>query len=276
MTSARTLVVSVLGVVLLAAPVVCAQQYIEPSEASVILQPRPAIQELKLQPQRFLGFSLQSDPVSVPSVGTRDLSRYRQFKFGMDVFAIAKQAGLEASKAQVIHQRPAVIQEMKWEPQISPDHSPQADSVKTIYFSFYNGKLFRMVVNYDRYRTEGLTDEDMIEALSANYGPATRPEAKIILFSTFQVYNDSEKVMARWEDSQYSYNLYRSSYQPTFGILVFSKQLDSLAQTAIVESIRLDEQEAPQREAIRQKKIDEANRVADEKARLVNRATFRP
>ena len=133
-----------------------------------------------------------------------------------------------------------------------------------------------MVVNYDRHRTEGLTDEDMVEAISAKYGTATRPEAKIILFSSFHVYNDSEKVIARWEDSQYSFNLFRSSYQPTFGMLVFSKQLDGAARAAIVEAIRLDEQEAPQREIEAQKRQEEENRAAQEKARLANRVGFRP
>src|SRR5213593_480308 len=116
----------------------------------------------------------------------------------------------------------------------------------------------------------------MVEAISAKYGTATRPEAKIILFSSFQVYNDSEKVIARWEDSEYSFNLFRSSYQPTFGMLVFSKPLDASARAAAVEAIRLDEQEAPQREIERQKKQDEENRAAQEKARPVNKVNFRP
>ena len=133
-----------------------------------------------------------------------------------------------------------------------------------------------MVVNYDQHRTDGLTDEDMVEAISARYGTATRPDAKIILFSSFQVYNDSEKVIARWEDSQYSFNLFRSSYQPTFGILVLSKRLDTMAGAAIVEAIRLDEQEAPQRETERQKKRDDEDHAAQEKARLVNKPNFRP
>ena len=133
-----------------------------------------------------------------------------------------------------------------------------------------------MVVNYDRYRTEGLTDEDMVEAISAKYGTATRPADKIILFSSFQVYNDSENVIARWEDSEYSFNLFRSSYQPTFGMLVFSKRLDPLAGKAIIEAIRLDEREAPQREIERQKKQAEENRAALEKARLMNKPNFRP
>ncbi len=94
------------------------------------------------------------------------------------------------------------------------------------------------------------------------------------MFSSFQVYNDSEKVIARWEDSRYSFNLFRSSYQPKFGMLAFSKRLDALARTAIVEATRLDEQEAPQREIERQKKQAEEDHAAQEKARLVNKATF--
>jgi hypothetical protein len=59
-------------------------------------------------------------------------------------------------------------------------------------------------------------------------------------------------------------------------MLVFSKRLDPLAQAAIIEAIRLDEQEAPQREIERQKKQDEENRAVQEKARLVNKVAFRP
>jgi septin family protein len=133
-----------------------------------------------------------------------------------------------------------------------------------------------MVVIYDRYKTEELTDQDMVEAISARYGTASRPDATVILFSTFQVYDDSEKVIARWENAQYSFNLFRSSYQPTFGMLIFSKRLDILAQEAIAEAIRLDEQEDPQREIERQKIQGEANQAAQEKARLANKTNFRP
>ena len=215
---------------------------------------------------------------STPLVYAQDLSRYREFQFGMNLVAVAKQTDVKPSEATVIHQRPAVIQELEWRPQRFVASAPQAEPVKEILFSFYNGELFRMLVNYDQHKTEGLTDEDMVEAISAKYGVATRPAAKItlLLSSSFHVYNDSEKVIARWEDSQYSFNLFRSSYQPTFGMLVFSKSLDGVARAAIVEATRLDEQEAPQREIERQKKQDEDDRAAQEKARPGNKVNFRP
>jgi hypothetical protein len=205
----------------------------------------------------------------------QDLSRYRGYQFGMNLGTAAKQAGMNLAEAKTLHQRPAVIQELWWQRSFGGS-SPQTDPVREIIFSFYNGDLFRMVVNYDRYRTEGLTDEDMIEAISVQYGIAARPVATIVLFSSSQIYNDHEKVIARWEDSQYSYNLYRSSNQPTFGMLIFSKRLDALAQAAIIEAMRLDDQEAPQREREHQQKEEEERLAAVAKARLVNKANIQP
>jgi hypothetical protein len=270
---AHNVVISVSWALLSAAPWIYAQD-VKPTEARLLLQPPPAIQELRLQPQRLLGFPLGADPVSALLVDAADLSRYRGFQFGMDLLAVAKQVDMEPSEAKVIHQRPALIQELNWQPQLSRTSS-QADPVRAIFFSFYNGELFRIVVNYDRYKTDGLTTVDVVEALSAKYGTATKPAAEVI-FSSSQVYNDSEVVIARWEDSQYSFNLFRSSYQPTFGIVGFSKRLDALARVAIAEAIRLDEQEAPQREIERQKKQDDEKLAAQEKARVANKPNFRP
>jgi hypothetical protein len=210
-----------------------------------------------------------------PLIYAQDLSRYREFQLGMNLLSVAKQIDARPSEVRVIHQRPAVIQELEWRPRHALASSPEASSINEVLFSFYNGELFRIVVHYDPYWTQGLTNGDMVEAISATYGTATRPAAKIISFSSSQGYNDSEKVMARWEDSQYSFNLFRSTHQPTFGMVVFSKRLDALARLAIVETIRLDEQEAPQREIERERKEDQADRAAQEKARPANKAKFR-
>jgi hypothetical protein len=82
------------------------------------------------------------------------------------------------------------------------------------------------------------------------YGTAAKPDAEIILSSTHLlsdgeklISDRSEKVIARWEDSQYSFNLFQYSSEATFGLVVYSKRLDDLAQAAIVESIRLDQQD---------------------------------
>ena len=274
MISMRSMAITIAWAVLSTAPLVSAQD-VQPSVARLNLQP-PLIQELPLRLQRFSRLELTEAAPALPALVTsQDLSRYREFQFGMDLPAIAKLAGLEASDAKVIHQRPAVLQELNWRPLPSFSSSTQADSIRGVLFSFYNGQLFRMVVNYDRYKTEGLSTEDIVEAISARYGTATRPAAEIS-FPSSQVYDDSEVVIARWEDAQYSFNLFRSSYQPTFGMIAFSKSLDALARTAVAEAIRLDEQEAPQREIKLQKEQDAKDRAEDAKARLANKPNFRP
>ena len=58
-------------------------------------------------------------------------------------------------------------------------------------------------------------------------------------------------------------------------MIAFSKRLDALARAATAEAIRLDAQEAPQREIQRQHREDEKNRESLEKARQVNKSNFR-
>jgi hypothetical protein len=193
----------------------------------------------------------------------------------MNLPTIAKKVGLEPSAAKVIHARPALIQELNWQAPFSPRSSPQADPVGNIVFSFYNGELFRIVVNYDRSKTQGLTTEDLVEAISAKYGPAKKLASEITI-SLSEGFSHSEVVIARWEDPQYSFNLFRTSYNSTFGMIAFSKRVDALARAATIEAIRLDTQEAPQREIERQKKLEEENLAAEEKARLANKPNFRP
>ena len=222
---------------------------------------------------RILAISIPWALLSAPSLCAGDLSRYHEFQLGMNLPAVVKLVGMSSSGLKVIHQRPELIQELDWQPKRYPGAFPDVEPVKSILFSFCSGELFRMVVTYDRYETEGLTTEDMIEAISANYGTATRPAADIIFPS---IYNESVKVIARWEDPQYSFNLVRSSYQPSFGMVVLFKRLDAVARAAIVEALRLDEQEAPQKELDRQSKQEEESRALQQKARLVNKPKFRP
>jgi hypothetical protein len=232
---------------------------------------------------RNLAISIFGSAFSAPLIYSQDLSGYRDFQFGANLLTIAKQLRLKPFEARTIHQRPAVIQELEWQAQGFLNSSPRSDSVKDILFSFYNGELFRIVVTYDPDRSEGMTAGDIVEVISAIYGTATRPVAEIIISSTY-LYHDgeksisdrSEKVIARWEDSQYSFNLFQFTSQATFGLVAYSKRLDALAQAAIIEAIRLDEQEAPQRETERQKKKDKENRAKQEKARQKNKAPFRP
>jgi len=88
-------------------------------------------------------------------------------------------------------------------------------------------------------------------------------------------YGDQEEVLARWEDSQYRFDLIRSSYGPSFRLVGLLKKLEAPVETALRDAKRLDDQEAPQREAARVASEEEAARAKLEKARVVNKPKFR-
>ena len=61
-------------------------------------------------------------------------------------------------------------------------------------------------------------------------------------------------MIVRWENSRYSFNLFRSSLSNTFGLVMFSKRLDAQAEAAIAKSLKMEGQEDPQKEIDRQGK----------------------
>ncbi len=202
-----------------------------------------------------------------------DLSKYRDFQLGTDLPTIAKQVDASPTQAKVIHSRPARIQELEWSPRpLGP--SSQTEPVKEVVFTFYDGELFRIVVNYDPYETEGMTAEDFVKAISATYGTAEKPSAPAKAMQS--PYGDQEEVVARWQDPQYCFDLIRASYGPGFRLIGVLKRLEAPAQAAITEATRLDDQEAPQRDAARIASEKEVERARLEKARLVNTPNFRP
>jgi len=213
-----------------------------------------------------------------PALRAQDPSAYRGFRLGMTVVAVATEAGISPTAAKVVFERPLLIQELEWQPPASAaatGAAPERDSVAQVLFGFCNGELYRIVVSYDPDRTEGLTEQDLVEALSAAYGPARTPIARIITSPTSQSYNDTEPVTARWEDARSSVNLFQGTYRSAFGLVIFSKKLAPLARAGIEEGKRLAQLDAPRREVAEQKARDETERVAHAKARTANKAAFR-
>ena len=220
---------------------------------------------------RRVVFSLVMILFSAPLIHGQDLSKYRSFSLGMSLVELSNQVDLKPLQTKLIHKHPAVIQELTWWPRESSGSSLEADTVWQVFFTFYNDELYRILVTYDRDATHGLTAEDMVQAISTKYGTATRPAGEIS-FPTNELYRSTQKVIARWEDSQYSINLVRSRFLNSFALVMFSKGLDAQADAAIAKSIKLEGQEDPQKEIDRQKK----ETVDLEAARQKNRKIFRP
>jgi len=188
---------------------------------------------------RSLGISLVVILLSAPFVRGQDLSKYRDFSLGMSLPKLSGQVDLRPLQTKLIQRHPAVIQELTCWPGGSSDYSRQTDSVRQIFFSFHNGELFRILVTYDHDATHGLTAEDMVQAISTKYGTPTRPVGEIS-FPTNELYRSTEKVIARWEDSQYSINLVRSRFLNSFALVMFSKRLDGEAEAAIAKSLKME------------------------------------
>ena len=226
---------------------------------------------------RALAISVFGVLLTAHPLHAQEISRYREVEMGSPLLSVAGLSGLTPADAKVIHQRPAIIQDLEWRLRSSVSGSTiQDDPVQDVVFSFYNDQLFRIVVNYDRDRTLGLTDTDLIEALSAVYGaPAVRTVAGPRASETSDKF-DEDMVVARWENAESSVALLRSAYPTPVRLVLLSKRLAGLARTATAAAVRLDDREAPQREVERVQKEADAARAAQGKARSANKAAFKP
>ena len=209
--------------------------------------------------------------LAAPLLRGQDLSKYRHFTFGMSLTRVLERTDQKMADAKVLHGRPALIQELTWWPPNLPGSSLRSDNVEQVLLSFYNAELYKIYVTYDRTSTEGLTAEDMVKSISAKYGPATSVKPGVNP-ATNERYDMKQKPVATWEDSQYSFNLVRSSSSGSFELVIYSKRLNAEAEVALAEAVKLEKQEEPQREAERQKK-----QTGDlEATRQKNQKSFHP
>jgi len=205
-------------------------------------------------------------------------AHYRDFQLGSTLASVAALTGVAASDAKTLHERPANLQELVWRrPYAGVSGTTGAtDPVQQIVFSFYNDQLYRLVIDYDRDRTQGLTDADIVEAISSMYGPTVKAPVKSTRPGAPPSDEDSGIRVAGWGNSEFTAVLYRSSYASGFKLTVTSVPLNALAHRAEVQALRLDEIDAPRRERARQKKETDDARAVQEKARLANKAAFIP
>jgi len=210
-------------------------------------------------------------------VRAENASAYRGFRLGMTVLAVATEAGIPPTAAKVVYQSPLLIEELEWRPSAAGTRGTPAtqDAVAQVLFDFCNGELYRIVVSYDPDRTAGLTDQDLVESLSAEYGPASTPIARIITSPAAEAYTNSETVTARWEDARASVNLFHGGYRSAFGLVIYSKSLAPAARAGIDQGRRFADLDAPRRELAEQKARDDIERAAHAKARAANKAAFR-
>src|SRR4030095_11297590 len=209
----------------------------------------------------------------IGQVSAQDPSSYRAYVLESSLDTVVAASGMRATDAKTLHERRAKIQQLQWRAPYASPRTAGADPVREVACTFFNSALYQIVVTYDRYRTEGLTNDDVIESLSSSYGT---PVLKTAIVRTGLPALLDAVVLAQWDNLASSLTLLRDTYSPEFQLILTSKALNAPARSAIREAIRLDALEAPQRE-LDQRKKDVAEASATRyKARSTNKAAFRP
>jgi hypothetical protein len=205
-------------------------------------------------------------------VSAQDLSRYRAYALDSSLDAILATSGAGAADAKVLHERPALIQELEWRAPYARSANELADPVRGIIFSFYDEALYQVFVSYDRDRTDGLSNSDIVASLTTTYGPP-------VLRSAHNRPLDAPPdtvVLAQWDRAASSLTLLRGVYSAEFQLILIGKASSTRARSAIREAGRLDAIEAPRRELEQRKKEAAESAAARDKIRATNKAAFRP
>ena len=217
--------------------------------------------------------------VLVGSASAQDLDIYREFRLGSSVAAVSSLTAARPSDLRVIHERPALLQDLSWRPRYSARSPiPNLDPVDEIVFSFYNDQLFKIAVRYDDMRTIGMTRQDIIGALSTGYGAPTRVVAVPALRPNARSYDayDAVALIAEWQRGETKATLSQGGYNASFRLVIVAAPVEALASTAHAAAVAMDVREAPAREAARAKKVEEDAQAAEDRARTTNKGAFRP
>jgi hypothetical protein len=205
-----------------------------------------------------------------------DLDQYRDFRLGSSTAAVLKLA-TPASPGDVKSTllRPVLLQTLTWRPPFKSDRGgPSGDPVRRIVFSFLDDQLLKIVVEYERRRTEGLTRNDMVAALSVVYGPQDP------LVSGGERDGDGALdaaiVIARWRTAETAVSLQRYDYVGEYALVITAMHLEQRARKAQAAAAALDTREAQARGLTRLRILADEAREASEKTRLLNKSTFTP
>ena len=111
-------------------------------------------------------------------VSAQDLSRYRVYALHSSLDSVVAASGLRAADTRTLHERPGMIQELEWRAPYARSGNELVDPVRGIIFSFCDDALYQVLVSYDRDRTDGLSNSDIVDSLTAAYGTPVLSSAR--------------------------------------------------------------------------------------------------
>jgi hypothetical protein len=201
------------------------------------------------------------------------LSHYRGITLGDSVEKVADQLKVEKSAIKVVHERPALVQQITWRPsRYISGSTHESDPLSEMVLTFHVGRLARIAVAYDRERTEGLTNEDLLEVFQGLYGP---PMLQSVTTVT-PVSSTDPEVFGSWRDAESLVLLSRERYPSRVGLTITAIASDLAMQESIADGQRLDATEAPARDLARRTAEATAMQTRDDKVRRDNKAGFKP
>ena len=223
---------------------------------------------------RRVVLTLLFSAMSASQLGAQGPPLYRTYQMGDDVVAISRQLGVPAPAGTLMPPGLGALVELRWRSQyVRRGVAPSSDPVASLVFSFFENQLFRIVIDYSPDRTEGMTEADVVAAVSKIYGaPAkrTHPPSPVGLRPQRPVDN----VVAQWTDGEYQVALLAVRDQSTFRMIVASAALEALARAAGAHETPADVLDWETRDAARPNANNESS--AHEKTRRENIASFIP
>ncbi len=202
--------------------------------------------------------------------------RYRTYAMGDSPVSISRQIGLPMMEVTSTPAAAGAVQELRWHARyVRRGTEPAGDPVDRLVFSFHEHRLFRIVVDYAPDRTEGMTEADMVAAVSALYGSPRRRT----IASTEDVQapaRPAETVVAQWISGDQSVALLALQGGTAFRVIVVSSALQTLARASGARDAPVDRPDWPSIEAARARALLAGAEPLWHLARRQNVASFVP
>ena len=213
---------------------------------------------------------------SATPVAAQGRPHYRTFAMGDSLQAISRQVGLPVIDDTTSAAVPGAVQELRWHARfVRRGTAPAGDPVDRLVFSFYEHRLFRIVVDYAPDRTDGMTESDMVGAVSALYGPPIRRTLTSNADGPAPL-RPTETLIAEWISGDQSVALLALQGKTAFRMIVVSSALQRLARASGAREPPVDHPDWPSIEEARTRATLLGAEALRENTRRANVASFVP
>ena len=177
--------------------------------------------------------------MSVSLLGAQAITHYRSFRMGDDVLTISRQIGVSSSAVAQERGRLDTVTELRWRADYARRGvEGRPDPVERMIFSFHDNQLFRIVIDYSPARTQGMTEADMVAAVSRVYGlPAKRADPPDPV--GLEPLRPVDSVVAQWSNDESRVALLALN-GTAFRMIVASTSLETLARAAGAHEAAVD------------------------------------